>query len=197
MTKDRTSSTRRPPRADARRNRERILQVAREVFTRSGGEASLDEMARLAGVGPGTLYRHFPTREDLLKAVYQNEMQKLAEAGKELADKLPPIGALRAWLLLFVDAIAAKQVIGPALNALLGDEKKTFQDSHALVRAALENLVRRAVNAGHFREDVTPEDLLLPLVGVANVAVIRDWQGQAKRLVDILIAGSRPLRESQ
>jgi AcrR family transcriptional regulator len=111
----------RKPRSDAQRNRERILEVAKEAFTRSGVNASLDDIAKAAGVGPGTLYRHFPTRETLLGAVYRTEMEKLAAAERKFAEELPPVEALRAWLLLFVDYIAAKQLIGPALNALLGD----------------------------------------------------------------------------
>src|ERR1700730_1191896 len=103
----------RKPRTDAQRNRERILEVAKAAFTRSGANTSLDDIARDAGVGPGTLYRHFPTREELLEAVYRTEMEKLASAEKKFSEELPPTEALRAWLLLFVDYIAAKQLIAP------------------------------------------------------------------------------------
>src|SRR5271169_6377717 len=96
--------TDRKPRADAQRNRERILKAAKEEFNRSGADASLEEIAKKAGVGPGTLYRHFPTREELLVSVYRSEMEKLAAAERTLAGTLPPVEALRAWLLLFVDA---------------------------------------------------------------------------------------------
>src|ERR1700680_3036605 len=109
----------RKPRSDAQRNRERILEVAKEAFTRSGANASLDDIARQAGVGPGTLYRHFPTREELLQAVYRSELEKLAAAEQKFAQTMTPIEALRTWLLLFVDAIAAKQLIAPALNTLV------------------------------------------------------------------------------
>src|SRR3984885_8670056 len=102
--------TDRKPRADAQRNRERILEEAKKEFTRSGADASLEEIAKKAGVGPGTLYRHFPTREELLRAVYRTELEKLAASEQRLAKNLPPIEALRAWLLLFVDAIAAKHL---------------------------------------------------------------------------------------
>src|ERR1700758_3809146 len=131
------------PRSDAQRNRERILEVAKEAFTRSGANTSLDDIARDAGVGPGTLYRHFPTREELLEAVYRTEMEKLASAEQKFAEELPPIEALRAWLLLFVDYIAAKQLIAPALNALLGDPKKVFEASYARIQEALRALVKR------------------------------------------------------
>jgi AcrR family transcriptional regulator len=99
------------------------LEVAKEAFTRSGANASLDDIAKQAGVGPGTLYRHFPTREELLQAVYRSELEKLAAAERKFAQTMTPIEALRAWLLLFVDAIAAKELIAPALNTLVGDRK--------------------------------------------------------------------------
>src|ERR1700741_1678315 len=110
----------RKPRTDAQLNRERILEVAKEAFTRSGANASLDDIAREAGVGAGTLYRHFPTRDALIEAVYRTEVEKLAAAEKKFSESLPPIEALRAWMLLFVDYIAAKHIIAPALNTIVG-----------------------------------------------------------------------------
>jgi AcrR family transcriptional regulator len=190
----RNSQPSRKPRADAQRNRERILEVAKQAFTRFGADASLDDMAKQAGVGPGTLYRHFPTREELLKAVYRTEMEKLAAAEQKLAETMPPAEALRAWLLLFVDAITEKQLIAPALNALLGDPKKVFEASHTQLQEALRALVKRAIQNGDIRKDLDPLDLLRALVGVSNVAMGPDWQESAKRLVDILIAGSRAVR---
>ena len=114
----------RKPRSDALQNRERILEVAKPAFTRSGASASLDDIARQSGVGPGTLYRHFSTREELLEAL--SEVEKLAEAERKFAVTLPPIEALRAWMLLFVDYIAAKKIIAPVMNALAGDPEKVF-----------------------------------------------------------------------
>jgi AcrR family transcriptional regulator len=154
--------------------------------------ASLDDMAKQAGVGPGTLYRHFPTREELLQSVYRTELERLVAAEQKFAQTMPPIEALRAWLLLFVDAIAAKQLIAPALNTLLGDPKKVFEASYAKMHQAIRALVKRAVESGDVRKDLDPADLLYALVGVANVAASPDWKPSAKRLVDILIAGSRP-----
>jgi len=184
----------RKPRSDAQRNRERILEVARQAFSRSGANASLDDIARKAGVGPGTLYRHFPTREELLAAVYRSEMEKLAAAEQKFAEALPPIEALRAWLLLFVDYIAKKQLIAPALNALLGDPKKVFEASYARIWDAIRALVKRAIENGDMRKDLDPIDLLRALIGVASVATSPDWQQSARRLVDILITGARPIR---
>jgi len=192
MSARRKQASVRKPRSDAQRNRERILEAAKEAFTRAGVDASLDEIAKEAGVGAGTLYRHFPTRETLLGAVYRTEMEKLASAERKFAEELPPVEALRAWLLLFVDYIAAKQLIGPALTALLGDPKKVFEDSHARVWEAIRALVKRAIKSGDMRKDLDPIDLLRALIGVANVATSPDWQQSARRLVDILIAGSRP-----
>jgi AcrR family transcriptional regulator len=193
MTKNRSKPARKP-RADAERNRERILDVAKDAFARDGANASLDDIAKQAGVGPGTLYRHFPTREELLQSVYRTELEKLAAAEQKFARAMPPLEALRAWLLLFVDAIAAKQLIAPALNTLLGDPKKVFEASYAKMHQAIRALVKRAVESGEIRKDLEPIDLLHALVGVANVAASHDWQPSAKRLVDILIAGSRPAK---
>jgi AcrR family transcriptional regulator len=184
----------RKPRADAQRNRERILDVAKEAFARHGANTSLDDVAKQVGVGPGTLYRHFPTREELLQAVYRTELEKLAEAEQKFSQTMAPTDALRAWLLLFVDAIAAKQLIAPALNTLLGDPKKVFETSYAKMHQAIRALVKRGVENGDIRSDLDPVDLLRALIGVSNVASAPDWQPSAKRLVDILIAGSRPAK---
>lgn len=154
----------------------------------------MDDIAKEAHVGPGTLYRHFPTREDLLKAVYRDELENLAAAEVKLAETMPPVEALRAWLLLFVDAVAAKQIIAAALNTLVGDAKKVFEASYAQMHEAIRRLVKRAVKSGDIRKDLDPIDLLRALIGVANVASSPDWQQSARRLVDILIAGSRPLK---
>ena len=193
MTKKRSSDGRKP-RADAQRNRERILEVAKQAFTRSGADTSLDDVAKQAGVGPGTLYRHFPTREELLKAVYRNELENLATAEEKFAETMPPVEALRAWLLLFVDAVAAKQIIAPALNTLVGDHKKVFEASYAQMHEAIRRLVKRAVKSGDIRKDLDPMDLLRALVGVANVASSPDSQQSARRLVDILLSGSQAIK---
>jgi AcrR family transcriptional regulator len=194
MTTKRSKSHARKPRADAERNRDRVLEAAKEAFTRSGADASLDDIAKQAGVGPGTLYRHFPSREALIEAVYRTEVEKLAAAERNFAKDLPPIEALRAWMLLFVDYIAAKKIIAPALNTLIGDPKKLFEASYNLVWEAMRALVKRAVKSGDIRKDVDPIDLLRALIGVSNVNTSPDWQQSARRLVDILITGSRPIK---
>jgi AcrR family transcriptional regulator len=184
----------RKPRADAARNRERILEVAKQEFSRIGANASLEDIAKKAGVGPGTLYRHFPSREELLVEVYRKEVEKLAAAEREFAESLHPVEALRAWMMLFVDYIAAKQIIAPALNALATDPKKVFEASYGQVWEAIRALVKRAIKSGDIRKDLDPIDLLRALIGVANVSAGPDWQQSARRLVDILIAGARPIK---
>src|SRR5215472_17249304 len=194
MITKRSQPAQRKPRRDAQRNRERLLEVAKEAFTRFGADASLDDIAKQAAVGPGTLYRHFPTREALIEAVYRTEVNKLAAAERELSAKLPPVEALRAWMLLFVDYIAAKQIIAPALNTLVGGPSKVYESTRTQIQGAIDALVKRAIKSGDIRRYLDPFDLLRALIGVANVATSQDWQQSARRLVDILITGSRPAK---
>ncbi len=194
MARKRSQPVRRRPRTDAQRNRERILDVAKEAFTRSGANASLDDIAKDAGVGPGTLYRHFPTRDALIEAVYRTEVEKLAAAERKFADSMPPIEALRAWMLLFIDYIATKQIIAPALNTFVGGPSKLYEGSRAQIQGAINALVKRAIESGDLRRDLEPFDLLRALVGVSNVASGPEWRQSARRLVDILITGSRPVK---
>ena len=194
MATKRSQPADRKPRTDALRNRERILEVAKEAFTRSGANTSLDDIAKHAGVGPGTLYRHFPTRDQLLEAVYRTEVEKLAAAERKFAETMLPVEALRAWMLLFVDYIATKQIIAPALNSLVGGHSNVFEASYGRIWDAIRALVKRAVKSGDIRKDLDPIDLLRALIGVANVSTSPDWRQSARRLVDILISGSRPIR---
>jgi len=194
MPKKPSQPAERKPRSDARHNRDRILEVAKVAFTRSGADASLDDIAKQAGVGPGTLYRHFPTRDALIEAVYRTEVEKLAAAQRELSAKLLPIKALRAWMLLFVDYIAAKHIIASALNSVSGGPSRLYDSSRVQVAAAIDALVRTAMKSGDIRKDIEPFDLLRALIGVSNVAIGPDWQQSARRLVDILITGSRPMK---
>ena len=192
MATKRSKSAARKPRTDAQRNRERILETAKEAFARDGANASLDDIARQAGVGPGTLYRHFPARDALIEAVYHAEVEKLAAAASSFAEVMPPLEALRAWMRLFVDHIAAKQIIAPALNTLAGGPTKLYEGSRGQIAGAIDALVKRAIKSGEMRRDLDPFDLLRALIGVSHVASGPDWRQSAKRLVDILIAGSRP-----
>ena len=193
MPKNPSQPAPRKQRMDAQRNRERILEAAKEAFTRFGAAASLDDIAKQAGVGPGTLYRHFPTRDALIEAVYRGEVEKLAAAERKFAETMPPIEALRTWMLLFVDHIAAKQIIAPALNSVVGGPSKLIEGSRGLIQEAIDALVKRAIKSGEIRSDLEPFDLLRALIGVSHVASGPGWQQSARRLVDILITGSRPV----
>ena len=192
MKKSVAPKTVRKPRSDAQRNRERILEVARQVFTRRGADASMDEIAKRAKIGPGTLYRHFPTRDELLATVYITEVEKLAAAQKKLSAKLPPMEALRAWLLVFIDYIATKKIIAPALNAMAGGPSRVFQQSGQVMEDAANSLASRAVASGDLRPDVDPMDLLRAIYGLSTAGSGEDWPVKARMFVDILLQGSRP-----
>ena len=193
MAKKRSTTTRKP-RSDALRNRERILEVAKGAFTRQGADASLEEIAKQADVGTGTLYRHFPSRNDLIEGVYRNEVEKLAAAAARFAETMSPLEALRAWMLLLVDYIAAKHIIAPALNTIVGGPSRLYEGSRSLIQGAIDGLVKRAKRSGDLRRDLDAYDLLRALIGVSHVGSGADWQQSARRLVDILIAGSRPFK---
>ena len=179
----------RKTRVDAARNRARLLETAKAAFAAKGSNASLDEIARAARVGAGTLYRHFPTRDALIEAVYLNETQQLADAARQLAASQPPVEALRQWLRLFVDYIATKRVMAEPLGTLAGGPSALYATSTALVTAALRLLVDRAVAGGEIRLDLDPLDLLRALAGVANTGAGPNAEHSARQLVDILIAG--------
>jgi AcrR family transcriptional regulator len=181
----------RKPRADAQRNRERILDVAKEIFTRAGAAASLDDIARHAKIGPGTLYRHFPTRDTLIEAVYRSEVEKLAAAEQLFAAAMPPLEALRAWMHLFIDHVSAKTLIIPAMNTVAGGSMRLIEGSRSLIHAAFVASVKRAIASGDLRADTDPDDFVRALVGIFHTTASPGWEPSARRLVDILIAGSR------
>jgi AcrR family transcriptional regulator len=181
----------RKPRADAQRNRDGLLEAAKAAFAEVGPEASLDEIARRARVGIGTLYRHFPTRDAIVEAVYRREVQQLADAAPRLADSLPPVEALRAWMGVFIDYIAAKKVIAPALKSLVGGGSALYADSGARITEAIGHLVERARANGDIRPSADSADLLQALIGFAYVNSAPDWEASARRLIDLLIDGLR------
>ena len=194
MPKNRSSppSPTRKPRADAQRNRERILEVARLAFTQHGAEAALDDIARKARIGPGTLYRHFPTRDALIEAVYRGEVEKLTAAGSRFASTMPPLEALRAWMLLFIDHVASKKLIIPAMDTVPGGSARLIEGARGLIHSAFVTLVQRAIDSGGLRKDTDPNDFVRALVGLFYTTAQPGWEPSARRLVDILIAGSRP-----
>jgi AcrR family transcriptional regulator len=186
----------RPLRADAARNRARLIEVAKAMFSEGGADVGLEAIAKAAGVGIGTLYRHFPTRDKLIEAVYRTETKNLAEWATRFGETMPPVEALRAWLRLFVDHIATKHVMAPVLASLVCGPSELYAESGTLVKAAIGSLVDRAVASGAIRLDIEPLDLLRALAGVAGISSVPGWEESAKRLVDILIAGVRVPPES-
>jgi AcrR family transcriptional regulator len=181
----------RRPRADAERNRQRLLEAAKAVFGKDGAAASLEEIARTAGVGIGTLYRHFPTRDALIEAVYQQAVTQLGDAAETLAGKHPPVDALREWLLLFIDYMATKRIMAEALSALDGGSARVYAGSGDVMRDALGKLVSSAEAAGEIRAVPDPFDLLRAVAGVHYVSPEADWEPGARAMVDVLIAGLR------
>jgi AcrR family transcriptional regulator len=180
----------RKPRADAERNRQRLLDAAKASFAKSGAAASLEEIAREAGVGIGTLYRHFPTRDALVEQVYRDALDRLAEDAERLMRHHPPIAALRQWLLLFVDYLATKRLMADLLATLTGGPAALYAVSRPKLDTAIGNLVSRGKTSGQIREDVVPFDLLFAIAGLASASKGgSDWESRARRMVDILIAG--------
>ncbi|NYT40634.1 TetR/AcrR family transcriptional regulator [Sphingomonas sp. R-74633] len=179
----------RKPRADAERNRLRLLDAAKSVFGEHGPGASLEEIARVAGVGIGTLYRHFPTRDALIEAVYRNETGQLMDAATRLSETRPPVEALREWMLLFVDYLGTKYGMSAVFSSIAGGTTALYAGSGTGVREAITTLTERAVASGEIRLEMEPLDLLRAVAGVASAGA--GWQDTARRLVDILIAGMR------
>jgi AcrR family transcriptional regulator len=184
------STSVRKPRADAERNRQRLLEAARAAFNAGGTSVSLEEIARSAGVGIGTLYRHFPTRDALIAEVYRNEVAKLAAAARDLAASDPPLDALRKWLLLFIDYLATKLILVEAFRSMVGDTSQLTAASGDLLSSSVTLLVDRAVESGDITgEGIDPIDLLRALTGVAMAGAGPDWPVAARRMLDVLIAG--------
>ena len=169
--------------------------MAKEAFTRDGAAASLDDIARRAGVGSGTLYRHFPNRDLLIEAVYRNEVEKLAAAEKRFADAMLPREALRAWMLLFIDHVAGKRLIIPAMETVAGGSMRMIEGSRSLVHTAFIMSVKRAIASGDLRADTNPDDFVRALIGIFHTTAMPGWEQSARRLVDILIAGSSAMSQ--
>lgn len=183
--------TRRKPRADSLRNRDRLLRAAGEVFGAGGPEASLEAVARKAEVGIGTLYRHFPTREALFQAVYRREVDQLVALAGELADEAPPVEALRRWLRASVGVVATKKGMIATLAPAPGSSAELYADSATRIARSAGDLMGRAVAAGELRDDVAPEELMRALAGLCYMGDQPGWQTTVTRLVDVLVDGLR------
>jgi AcrR family transcriptional regulator len=181
----------RPQRADARRNRELLLTAAAEVYDERGVEASLEEIARRAGVGIGTLYRHFPTRDAVTEAVYRREVGLLCDGVDELlADHATDV-ALARWMRNFAGYVARKKGMAMALKSVLGADSELFTLSHQRIRTAIGTLITAATEAGTIRDDVAPDDLLRAMGGICMATDSPDWADRTTRLVDLLVDGLR------
>lgn len=182
----------RKPRIDAVRNRERVLEAAKAVFSTGGAEASLEAVARAAAVGIGTLYRHFPTREALFEAVYRREVQQLADLAEQLKqDGQPQIDALRHWLRSNVKFVATKKGMSAALALAAYKNSDLFAYAFEQLTRAIGGLLNRAIAAHEIRRDVSSEDLLRALAGMCYMNDQPGWQASVLRLVDVFVDGLR------
>jgi AcrR family transcriptional regulator len=178
----------RPQRADARRNYEKVIAAAREAFAEGGESTSLEEIARRAHVGIGTLYRHFPSRQALLEAVYVGEVQALCRSAADL-DELAPWEALVAWLHRFVSYVATKQALAPELLDYVGHDAPVFQSCRTALYAAGEPLLARAQQAGVVRTDTDLPEVLQIVLGIAKIPT--SDPGQIDHILDIALDGLR------
>jgi AcrR family transcriptional regulator len=187
---DHSNLTARRPRADAVRNRDLVLEAAKAVFSAGGPDASLEAVARRAGVGIGTLYRHFPTREDLFEAVYRREVDHLADLAEQLkVEDVAPTEALRRWLCSNVEFVATKKGMSAALALAVNKSSELSAYSFARLTEAVGTLLERAVAAGEIRADISPEDVLRALVGMCYMNDQPGWQASVLRLVDVFVDG--------
>jgi AcrR family transcriptional regulator len=184
----------RPQRADALRNRQRVLDAAVQAFSHGSADVPLEKIARDAGVGIGTLYRHFPTREALVEAAYRNELARLCDSASELRASLPADQALRAWMDRYIDYMATKRGMADALRALIATGANPYAQSRDRLVGAITALLATGVEAGLVRADVTADDVLASLLGVSLVAGEPEQRGQAARLLDLLTDGLRAHR---
>jgi AcrR family transcriptional regulator len=188
MGENSTKATRRP-RTDAVRNHERVLEAAKAVFSAGGPDASLEAVARRAGVGIGTLYRHFPTREALFEAVYRREVEQLADLAEQLKSEANPVEALRRWLRSNVEFVATKKGMSAALALAVNSSSELYAYSFERLTKAVGALLDRAVAAGEIRADISPEDLLRALVGMCYLHDQPGWQASVLRLLDVFVDG--------
>lgn len=181
----------RRPRADAVRNRERVLESAKLVFNAGGPGASLEAVARHAGVGIGTLYRHFPTREALFEAVYRREVLQLGDLAAQLKDDAAPVEALRRWLRCVVELVATKKGMLAALALAAYSAPELYADTFSRLTTAAGALLQRAVAAGEIRADISADDLIRALIGMCYMHDQPGWQTSVLRLLDVFIDGLR------
>jgi len=178
-------------RADARRNRDRLLEVAVRAFSQDGPDTTLDAIAKEAGVGIGTLYRHFPTREALIEAAYRSELARLCDAVPDLLLAMPPDEATRTWMDRYIDYMRTKRGMADALRAVIASGGSPYAQSRDRLVTAITALLRSGAAAGTMRADVGPADVLASLSGVSLAAGEPAQRDQAGRLLDLLMDGLR------
>ena len=188
------SADARPLRADAQRNRDRLLEVAARAFSHDSPDVTLESIARDAGVGIGTLYRHFPTREALIEAAYRNELARLCGSAAELLATRPADVALRTWMDRFIDYLATKRGMADALRAVIASGGDPFAQSRESLLDAIGTLLKAGAAEAVLRSDVTPADVLASLSGVSLIAGAPEQRDQAGRLLDLLLDGLRHTR---
>ena len=188
---EQTGKTTRRPRADAARNRARVLEAATLVFRNGGQQASLEAVAQQAGVGIGTLYPHFPSREALAAAVYRREVDQLTELAEQLAGCPAPVAALRRWLHATIEFVATKKGMAAALAhaAQVPTELEAYRTEQ--LAGAIRCLMDRAVGAGELRTDIGPNDLLRLLVALCYESDAPGWQTHVMRLLNVFVDGLR------
>ena len=185
-----TGTRTRRPRADAERNRERLLAAAVKAFAQSA-EVPLEDVARRAHVGIGTLYRHFPTRAALIEAAYRHEVAQLCAPMTRSSRPVAPEAALRAWMERFIQYVAAKRGMIDALHSVLSTDSELYTHTRERIITALRSLLGEAAASGAIRADANAEDVLRALQGVWQVTSEPEWQDKARRLLNLLMDGLR------
>ncbi|MQY46769.1 TetR family transcriptional regulator [Rhizobiales bacterium RZME27] len=178
-------------RADTQRSRGKLIEVAADAFAERGADASLEEIARQAGVGIGTLYRHFPTREHLVEVVYRRELELFAVAATELMAENAPDIALAEWMHRFVSYMAAKRGMASSLKLLFTSNAALFTEGSALMNSTLDKLLRTATEAGTIKSDIETTDVLYTLFGTYSTPDTPDWRARAHRIVRLIMDGLR------
>jgi AcrR family transcriptional regulator len=183
-----TARPRKPLRADAQRNEDRLLEAAAAAFARQGADASVKDIARAAGVGVGTLYRRFPSKELLIEAIYREEVRRLCEAAPDLTAVLPPVEALRTWMERFIDFMAAKHGMAEALAVVLTDDSEKLH-TRTLLADAVAHLLTAAEGQSVARPGVAARDVLMALGGISLISAGEQQRALATRLIDLLLHG--------
>ncbi|TDK39634.1 TetR/AcrR family transcriptional regulator [Rhizobium deserti] len=181
-------------RADARRNRDKLVETAAAAFSENGVETSLEDIARRAGVGIGTLYRHFPTREHLVETVYRRELESLASAASELAEKHAADVALQEWMLRFVNYMATKRGMAASLKIIANSNSTLFSEGFGRIRIAMEGLLTAAREQDLIRKDIEQNDLMHAMSSIYSIPDSPEWRASANRLIGLLMDGLRAKR---